>query len=327
MYKRLESGRGLLFLLLCDGIRIDGIGNDEAQAYESQEAEGEFEERTSGVLFHIRQYTPEDAYNEPMRHLVFAITLFLIVPALSLAAETGFPSQTIWASKVSAVEGETIVLSTVVQNGSSEALQGTLVFAANGGRVSAREFELAGGESQIHSAEWRPEAGEYRVSAIIEGTSADLARKETPPITIVVAEPPAPSALQETVSQTVQALQIVASSSIPVVQNIGQTIFSQTEALRQAGIERLETYLAKQGGGQVAGASTSSPRGTSTVDGLKDGSGGPAGESMFSKVKNAAAAAALTMFNSMALFYPLLILLFLGGLYLLARRVRRKPSD
>lgn len=269
----------------------------------------------------------ESAYNGLVKYAL-SLALFLL-PALSIAAtiEAGFPSHTIWVSPSSAVEGDTVVISTVVYNSGTKALRGTLAFTANGARIGTREFEIPSGESQIHSVEWKPKKGRYDLAARLEGTSAELSQRETPPITVIIAEPPPPSALEQTISQTVETAATVASSSAPVIMNIAQTIFAETETFRHAGIERLEQYLAASAThispatssnvqGFAAGTSTNAKSGAS-------GSGASNIKNALSTVTQTAAAAALFTMKNAVLFYPLLILLALGSLYALARGIRR----
>ena len=252
----------------------------------------------------------------------FLTGLLFLMPSITLAAaiEAGFPPQTIWASKTSAMQGETIVLSTVVYNSDAATLKGTLVFIAKDARIGAREFEVPGGESQIQSVEWKPLAGEYEVAAAIEGTSAELSKKETPSIVVKVAPPPPPSAVEKTVSQVVH----VASSSLPFVQAVTTNVFNAIEPYRQAGVDRLKAYVAagnvgKTPGGVIAGTSTTN------TSGFKNGTTASKGGLVSSLVRGAAGIALMIM-GSLYLFYPFLAIIILGGLYMLARRVRRKSS-
>ncbi len=262
--------------------------------------------------------------------------MILLFPAFALSAvQAGFPSQPLWVSATAPSEGETIVISTVVINDTSATLRGTLTFLANDMRIGAREFELPSSKSQIHSIEWKPKKGEYRVSAKIEGTSAELSQKETPSISITVREAPAPpSEIEKTISQVVETGSSIASSSAPIIIQTAQNIFAQTETLRNAGVERLENYLASKSPsgtqsskGSVAGtstASTDSPQASNAAgfDAPQKASG-----SVLSNLAQTAAAGALFVFNNAALFYPILALLILGVLYFLARRIRRKPNE
>lgn len=251
----------------------------------------------------------------------------LFAPAFAFAAvQAGFPSQSIWASTQSATEGETVVVSAVVVNDTAVELRGTLVFLANDVRIGARELDLPNAKSQIHSIEWKPKKGEYKVAARIEGTSAELSQKETPSISVTVKEPPPPpSEIERTITQVVQTGSTIASSSAPIIIQTAQNLFAQTEALRNAGIERLENYLATNAHlptGTVSGTSTA----RSNADGFdtdsSDGKGG-----LFSNLAQAAAAGALFAFKNAVLFYPILAFLILGTLYLLAKRIRRRPSE
>ena len=255
-----------------------------------------------------------------MRYFLLAL---LLLPSISLAAETqaGFPTQAIWVSKTTAVAGETLVVSAVVYNGNTSMLKGTLVFTDDDARIGVRELELPAGESQIHSIEWKPKAGEHRLAARIEGTSAALSQTETPFITVTIAEAPPPSRAQRAASQAAETAGNIASSSLPIVLGVATGIFDAIEPYRQKGVEELEAYVRgtrSRTGGAVAGTSTSNTAGFGTA--------GASGNGLVSSITQAAAVAALFVMSSLYLFYPLLALLFLGGLYFLARRIRRRPE-
>lgn len=245
-----------------------------------------------------------------MRFLLSLI--FILSPLSALAAEAGFPSQTIWVSDPSAHEGDTVVVSAVVYNGESDDLRGTLVFLADDVRIGAREFELPGATSQVHSVEWKPEEGAYELAARIEGISAKLSQSETPPLSITIRPPPAPSATEEAVAQAVEVVSDLASTSAPLVSDIAQTVFTHTETFREAGIDALENYLEGRSGqrGGVAGTSTSMLRSTEN--------GGPV-----STLVHTAAAATLFVMKNVVLFYPIAGILILAVLLWLARKVRR----
>lgn len=251
--------------------------------------------------------------------LFLSLVFFILAPLSALAAETGlpaqagFPSQTIWVSNSSPAEGETVVVSAVVYNGESTDLRGTLAFFADDSRIGAREFELPEGESQVHSIEWKPAEGTYELTARIEGTSAQLSLGETPPLRITVRPPPQPTATEQTISQVVDVASEIASSSAPFVSKVSQTIFTNTEAFREAGIKILDNYLQRKPSrrGDVAGAATST-------------SGSAEGMGALATLTRTLAATLLFIMKNVALFYPILAFLVLGTLFLLARKVRRR---
>lgn len=252
---------------------------------------------------------------------LLAFPLFALAAEAGPPAQAGFPSQTIWVSKSSAAEGETVIVSAVVYNEEPETLRGTLVFSASGTRIGVREFELPSGESQIHSVEWKPRVGEYELTARIEGTSASLSHAETPALAITIQEPQL-SAAEQVLNETVRTISQITASSAPIVSQTAQTIFDKTERLREAGIERLEDYLASQQSqsnitGFVAGTSTSVVGSNTAAANISEG------KEFVSNALHTAAAGALFAMKNVALFYPLLAFLILGILYMLARSVRR----
>ncbi len=266
--------------------------------------------------------------------------LLLVLPSWSEAAvRAGFPSQAIWVSKSSAIEGETLVVSAVVYNSESEDLHGTLVFTADDARIGAQEFELPGGGSQIHSIEWKPKKGTHRLTAQIEGTPAALSQSETSAIEITVAEPPPPSAVVQAAATVSNIVGSVASTSLPIITSAVQSVYGTTEALRTSAVayfkEKAEGAMidfvnqslvtSGESEDKVLSAETGGASdGTSNTSGFEPVSSTTA--TPFSRVSQTAAAAALFFFDSRPLFYLTLILLALGTLYWLARKVRRPQS-
>jgi hypothetical protein len=330
LYHRFKRCGGLFFGVFRDRVRAHREGDDKAQTDESKKPQKKAKKRVAAIL---SVHSHRSVYNTGVRRFFIAVLIF---PATTLAAaQAGFPSQSLWVSSQSANEGETIVVSSVVVNDAETEIRATLAFLANDARIGARAFELPSGKSQIHSIEWKPKKGEYVVNARIEGTSAELSQKETPPLSVVVKEPPAPpSEIEKTITQVVQTGSTLASSSAPFIIQTAQNIFAQTENWRNAGIEQLESYLASPSSsapseppsrylkntlsnGMIAGTSTDS---MSSMHSPQTGSG----NGMLSNLAQTAAAGALFALKNAALFYPLLVVLILGTLYFLARRIRRQ---
>lgn len=270
-------------------------------------------------------------------HALSAYLRFLILGAaliatpLAVSADgpipAGFPSQSIWLSTTDITAGDSVTLYTVLYNSSDAILRGTLEFAVDGTAIASKKFELPAGQTNIESAEWRAVAGSHSFSASIKDTSgADAAQAITIAnttssiIRVSVAEPPPPTALQQTVNTVTSVVGHVASSTVPAIAEVAQGIIGATEALREAGIAYAEKRLAEKS--QTSDANSDTPS-TATVQGFEQPQeeNDPAG--FFSKLGQLAAPAILFTFKSPALFYFILCLLLLLGFYLLARMVNR----
>ena len=277
-----------------------------------------------------------------MKYGAVFFLLFLVLPAWSEAAvRAGFPSQPLWLSKENVTANETVTIFTVLYNESEEAIGGNLVFTVDNQRIASLAFSLDGGKSSIESAQWKATAGNHTISALIESASdteldqtVTLSNEKAGSITLAVAEPPPPSPVIQAVSTVSNVAGNIASTSLPLITSAAASVYGATEAFhtnavayfKERAVENpsenaisgeadrnapsVETERASNSASNVSGfASTSSTAATS-----------------FSQLSQVAASAALFFFDSRMLFYPALILLALGILYSLARKVRRPQS-
>ena len=272
--------------------------------------------------------------------------LLLIFPAPSQAAvKAGFPPQPLWLSKEQAIAGETVTIFTVLYNESEKTVGGNLVFTVDGQRVASLAFGLDAGKSSIQSAQWKATAGNHTISALIENASdtglnqtVALVSEKAGSITLAVAEPPPPSSVTQAFSTVSNIAGSIASTSLPLITSAVESVYGATEAFRTNAVayfkEKVDgemidlrnQSLVTSGGseGKVLSAETeSASNGTSNASGFESAA---SAATPFSQVSQAAASAALFFFDSRALFYLALILLALGTLYWLARKVRRPQS-
>src|SRR3989344_2163305 len=98
---------------------------------------------------------------------VFFFILLLANSTLALAEETvvGFPGQSVWLSRSSAVAGETIQLYAALYNAGVKKFSGTIVFLVDNERVAEKEFSLEPGASTLESALWASTEGAHTVRA------------------------------------------------------------------------------------------------------------------------------------------------------------------
>ncbi len=235
--------------------------------------------------------------------------LMLLFPAYALAGTAGFPTSSLWLSNDAPQAAEEVRVFSVLYNGESENVSGTLEFLIDGSVLDVAQVSLEPGTSRILSTHWVAETGSHTFSARFSGGETTEAQTSAA-VTVSVATPPSPT--QQAVSAAQETAMRVVASSTPIVKQAAQAVFATTENLRESGIEYLESVVEKS---TPAVAPTSVQSGLSTVTETpeKDAS---------SFVKNAsqlAAAGALYAFETVWLFYILLLVL----LYLLVRFVVR----
>ncbi len=143
-----------------------------------------------------------------------AIAFIVCSPALVFAA--GFAKQSLFLSKSSVTEGDTVLIHAVVSNEASAKFTGTLVLAEGGANIGSVPVTLAASESSVVSVSWKPAAGSHAIAAELK-TGTETIEKQS--ATFVIAEKPKPVSPSSTSPE--QAAATVESS-----QNIQQGIAS-----------------------------------------------------------------------------------------------------
>lgn len=262
-------------------------------------------------------------------------TFLALFPAVLLAKTTpaGFPSQSIWVSHTQAKAGDTLQIFTVIYNGGDTELLGSLVFLVDEKRVGIKSFELNEGESKILSTDWIATAGEHRIGALIENVSfkgsndaATLSNMTTAAITITVAEPPPPPPLVAAAASTSEAISNVAKAATPVIENVLKTVYTNAEDFRKNTISKLETFLSGNTDGPVLGVTSSASTSLASVSSSVGSSASKKDPSFFRKAQQAAASAALATLKAKPLYYLLLLVGIIGGLYLAFRWAFKRPK-
>ena len=270
-----------------------------------------------------------------MERVTFPVVFIalLLAPFFSTSAQTisgGFPAQSIWLSKTNAVEGDRIEIFTVLHNGSEVEIRGMLIFSVDGAKIATKEFELESGNNKFESTLWSSKAGKHKISASVaeafdnSGKQIILSNQDTGEIEINVANPPPPTAIEKTVSVVGGVATNVASTAFPIISSVTNNIYQATESFRMGGFNFAKETLADSSGGienvpQVLGATSSKSNAAQT----NKGAVGENKPSFFSKLAQLASPAILFSFGSRAIFYPLLIILALGLLYILGRMINR----
>ena len=258
---------------------------------------------------------------------VFAIIGFLCALPLFAYAQAGFPDKPLWLSNTKPVAGQEILISTILYNETGATIGGTLTFFVDDAKLTSQDVSLGTQSSSVVSAKWTAVSGTHSFSAkfaTASGTTSTL-QQQTDSIQATVTEPPPPpppSALQQNVQQVTVVAAQIASSSAPFVQKVAEAVFTQTEAVRNAGIEYLEKKVEptksntanaekKNVEGFILGTSTENVATSS---------------SLLHTIGQKAAAAGLFILRSFYIFYPILGLLFLLLLYWASRKILRRRT-
>jgi hypothetical protein len=217
-----------------------------------------------------------------MKRYLAAFALASLFPLSVCAASSGIPAgfapTSVFASKTSITEGDTISLFTVLYNQSVDDISGDVVFTVDGQSAGTKHFSLQSGETQTPSVTWSAVRGSHQASAHIENIvgsdgSISLLNDKADTITITVAAPAPPSATAAAVQNVTQALQSAAQSAAPAA----QSAFNSLENIRQSAVTALADQLAAASPasstarkGSVLGAETYRPdtaSGTTTSGG------------------------------------------------------------
>jgi len=254
---------------------------------------------------------------------VFVIASFLCALPLFASAQAGFPDKPLWLSNTKPVTGQEISISTILYNGTDATVGGTLTFFVDDAKLTSQDVSLVAQSSSVFSAKWVARSGTHSFNAkfAASGGTASATQQQTTAVQVTVAEPPPPSALQQNVEKAATVAGQLASSSAPFVQKVAQTVFTQTEALRNAGIEYLEKKVDTKKADPEDTSNTTGFGSTTSAERSSEASG-----STLHNIGQTAAAGGLFILRSFYIFYPILAFAFLFALYWAARKVRRPRS-
>src|SRR3989338_2815295 len=276
---------------------------------------------------------------------ILGLILLLLVPAFAFAqthtglpAQAGFPDRSIWLSNAKPAYGEENKIYTIVYNGTDTDFSGTVVFLVDGKTLDSQTVKLGAQSSEVVATKWKATSGDHIFGARFGTGATSETTQQTTSLAVKVAEPPPPTALQESVKTATAVAATFASSSAPIVTKVTGAVFEKTEAIRTAGIEYLESKLDEEESSPVVAASapsSSSPglvAGTSTAPSAKSVKGfgtsstaaaSSGSNSTLHTIGQAGASALLLDRKSVYIFYPLFAFIFFYLLYRAYRLFRR----
>jgi len=263
-----------------------------------------------------------------MHYKFLALIALFLLPSVVFGA--GFAKQSLFLSKTPVVEGEQVLVHTVVQNDTATKFDGSLVFFAKGTgekeKIGTVAVAIAPGGANTVSVSWTPSAGEFVVTAEI--TAKDGTVIETQSANFSIAKKPATTFASfsslgsgDTQVQSSADVQAMIAKFSPTVANYAHPAFLTIDSWRaQAAkvFDQGETWAQKKMEGrapaEVLGATTKDPSPKNLT-------------STFSYLTGFLSAHAFSILNwvvaNTGVFYPVIAISFLFTLWKLSTRFRR----
>ncbi|TAK59027.1 hypothetical protein EPO14_01765 [Patescibacteria group bacterium] len=255
--------------------------------------------------------------------------------AVAETASAGIPAGNIWLSKNAVIEKESVRIFLPVYNASATKISGDAIFSVDTIQVGTAHFELDAGNSTIVSSTWTTTKGAHSITARLEGTVDAKTGTEisvsanTQTLAVDIAERPPAPALVQALGIVASVAQNTVSVALPVVASVANTVFKETEQLRESAVVALENSLngttassdATPSQGLVLGAETF--RAPANNDGLMATAiTAPTSEGVMRILQTIL----LFLVSYQWIFYPLLLLILLGLLFLIGKGMSRKQT-
>jgi hypothetical protein len=253
---------------------------------------------------------------------LLALLGFLLLPSFAFGA--GFAQQSIFLSKSSVVEGDTVLIHTVVQNDSQAAFPGNVVIEDGDIKVGSVPVTLDAGEAQAVSVSWKPAAGSHKITAQLQDAGGTVVESESQSFSIQAKPKPAAEAAKPGASDSAAAVESSADIQAkidglsPAAGGALAPVFKLVDGGRNAIADVLDGQIA-----QTKPKLTPIPgvvAGTSTIKAPDQGS-------WFSSIFHTVYFYILTVLRfvvgSAGVFYPLLAVVFFYILWRTFKRFRR----
>ncbi|MCC7500295.1 hypothetical protein IT396_00605 [Candidatus Nomurabacteria bacterium] len=249
---------------------------------------------------------------------IAAVLILLMFPTFVFAAS--FAKQSIFLSRSSVTEGESVLIHAVVSNDESATFKGSLVLRDGEEKVGTVPVTLESGKAIAVSVSWEPAAGKRTVHADLLDQSGEMV--ETMKESFTIAEKPKPAVKDD--EEDLSAAAIESSKDIqnkirsvsPGTSDAVAPVFTMIDSARSSAADVLDGQLtlAKKKLGQVEGAQTEEGALPETVGGFW--------LALWTLYLYVLTVLRFLIGNA-AFFYPVFALLFFFILYRTFRRFRR----
>lgn len=253
----------------------------------------------------------------------YIVILLLLLAPISVFGAT-FAKQSLFLSRPSVTEGETVLIHAVVNNDSAAAFAGTMFFSEGAAAIGTAPVSLEGGEAAAVSVSWKPLSGSHTVVAELK-VGAEVVEKQSATFTI------APKPLSATATST-QAVGAVESSDAiqesiaglsPQAAGALAPVFTLVDGGRSKAADILDSQI--ESTRSVLGPTAGQPSEVLGAEDVKQAGSNPMGA--FWYIAQTLYLYLLTILRflvgSAGVFYPALALLFLFLLWKIFRRFRR----
>jgi hypothetical protein len=231
---------------------------------------------------HAEMIARKTMYTFSMNSAPLWVLSLLFLPAVAFGA--GFAKQSLFLSKSPIIEGDSVLIYSVVQNNDAVKFDGSLVFFAqkDGGdkeKVGTVAAVIASQGADTVSVSWKPLAGSYTVTAELTQKDGTVVESESEKFTIN--EKPKPASSEDNsdgnLSAQVQSsadVQAMIAKFVPGLSGVSEPVFSGVDSLRMKAANLLDQGIdwskSKTDGkkpGEVLGASAqnTSPQGIMTT--------------------------------------------------------------
>lgn len=267
-----------------------------------------------------------------MNKVFVGIIGILLFPSFAFAA--GFAKESLFLSKSSITEGDTVRIHAIISNDSTASFKGTLDFRDEDGAIGSVSVSLSAGEATALATSWKPTAGKHVVVAELKDTAGKKVEEQSAAFT--VAAKPAPVAnTASTASQPAAAvtssenIQNALANVSPAAAKTAQPVFTTIDWARTEAAKRIDQGIiwsekqiatAKLKPGIVLSAETSKTSSTTPAKGWQNTTalaGGTIALYILTVLRG--------IVGNAAFFYPILAILFFYALWRLIQRFRR-PS-
>lgn len=256
------------------------------------------------------------------RNFLIFTTILFFFPLFALASNIpgGFPSGSVWISKTAPVAGDSVQIFAPIYDAGDGKISGDVVFLVDGTSIGSVRFALNAGETKIASFSWNAKEGSHVITAEIRNATdassaaVALSGEKAQGLTLEVAAPPPAPAIVQALNTAAGVAGSAIAASTPVVIAVADAIHTQTEAVRTGAESALRESLKK-----------AAPAAHGLVLGAETYQAAAGGASSSSSLVRTLQEDALFIVSHQWVFYPLLIALVLGALYVMAKHLAR-PS-
>lgn len=246
--------------------------------------------------------------------VLFTCLVVLALPSTVFAAT--FAKEPIFLSKSPVVEGETVLIHAVVSNDANTKFSGKLSVGEGDKVIGSVSINLDARGAQVASLSWKPIAGTHKLVATLSEADGSLVEENSATFTVESKEDAERSRDDDGDVESSADIQKSLAGLSPQAAEVSKPVFSTIDSLRKKTSDALDTgidWTKKKG--SVLGTSTESTTAESGVVGTVLSFIKTILFYIFSFLKY--------LVTHAALFYPILVIAFLYGLWRLYKRMRR----